>query len=165
MEITTTRFGRLSVPEEEILHFKPGILGFERLVRYVLLEDEGGSPFRFLQALDDPDVAFVLVDPRWFRPDYQVAVPRSVLPPEVAGQPEEAEVFAIVTVRDDPLATTANLKAPIFLHRRARWGTQLVLVDTQYSTRHNIVEELRTLARRARQEEKRGPVLQAAPRA
>ena len=74
MRITTTRFGEIEVEKSEIITFQ-GILGFEGVQQYILLGDV--QPFGFLQAVEDPDLTFVVIDPTALVPDYRVEVPRA----------------------------------------------------------------------------------------
>ncbi len=62
MQIETTRFGTLDLDESTFIHFPWGIPGFEELKRYVLMDHREG-PFQWLQAVDDPAVAFVVCPP------------------------------------------------------------------------------------------------------
>ena len=62
MRIDTTRFGLLEMEEDVFIHFPWGIPGFEKLKRFVLLEHAQG-PFQWLQAVDEPTVAFVVCPP------------------------------------------------------------------------------------------------------
>ena len=64
MKIKTIRFGEIDIPEEEFILMKGSILGFERLSRFVLLIQDEKTPLWWLQAVDDPAVAFVVVNPR-----------------------------------------------------------------------------------------------------
>ncbi|MFS8582256.1 MAG: flagellar assembly protein FliW, partial [Limnochordales bacterium] len=75
MRLNTPRFGEVDVKEEDIIVFPAGILGFEHVQRYVWLEHSDDGVFHILQGVDDPAVAFVLINPLVFRPDYKVEVP------------------------------------------------------------------------------------------
>src|SRR6185295_7181281 len=60
----TARFGEIEFAEDVIITFPDGVLGFPGDRRYLLLEhDAEGSPFKWLQSLDNPDLAFIVVDP------------------------------------------------------------------------------------------------------
>ena len=73
MLVHTTRFGELEAAENEIITFPQGILGFEAVKEYILLE--GSGSFRFLQAVGEPDLTFVVIDPRDIVRDYKAEVP------------------------------------------------------------------------------------------
>ena len=47
----------------------------------------------------------------------------------------------IVTVRTGPAMTTANLKAPLIVNLRTRKGVQLIIDDSQYSTKYPLWQE------------------------
>lgn len=142
MLVKTERFGDLHIDEERIVQFPAGILGFEELKRYVLVERSTHASICFLQAVDDPDVAFALGEPASFRPDYRPQLwddDREAL--AYTGQ-ETLQVWAILTVPQDVRQITANLLAPVVINVERRLGRQVVQSDGVYSTRHNILEEL-----------------------
>lgn len=53
MEITTVRFGTIPVQEDKVILFPKGILGFSRNKRYVLFPHGQGSPFYWLQSVEE----------------------------------------------------------------------------------------------------------------
>lgn len=138
--IETTRFGALEVLEDEILEFPSGILGFEEYKGYVILEIRKDGLFRCLQSTDDPDVAFIVIEPAVFWPDYQVQVEAEALA-ELGpiDNPRDVAVYAIVTVPRDVTKMTANLQAPLMINGKTRRGKQVVLTDGKYSIRHPIM--------------------------
>jgi flagellar assembly factor FliW len=97
--------------------------------------------FRCLQSTDDPDVAFVIIEPAVFWPDYQVQVEAEALA-EIGpiDDPGDVAIYAIVTVPRDVAKMTANLQAPLMINRKTRRGKQVVLTDGNYYTRHPILE-------------------------
>jgi len=147
MRISSPRFGELEVREDDIIRFPSGILGFEHVKRYVLLEHSPGSVFHILQGVDDPAVAFVLIDPRTFRPDYQVDIDREQVAVLELEDEADAVVMAIVTVPEgNPEGMTANLQAPIVFNPKKRLGCQVVLPEGPWRIRHSILAELQAAA-------------------
>lgn len=142
MQIETTRFGTLEVPAEEVIRFKRGVLGFESVKGYVLLPHGEESPFQFLQAVDQPDLTFIVTDPRWFRPDYRVEVYQEDLEQLESTAEDSIVVAAIVTVPAGSGEMTANLLAPLLIDAESHLGIQIVQAESQYKTRHSIQEEL-----------------------
>ena len=63
LNLSTSRFGTINIQEEQIIHMPSGMIGFPDAQRFTLLEHKKGSPFMWLQSLDDGALAFVLVDP------------------------------------------------------------------------------------------------------
>lgn len=132
MTVKSTRFGEISVPVDSELYFPQGLIGFPQMKRYVILEHK--PPFSWLHSLDDPALAFVIVDGIQFGDNYQVKPPVGDATIDLNSEDEFA-VLVIVTVRPDPTQTTANLKAPLFVNVRNRKGIQIIFDDPRYSTR------------------------------
>jgi flagellar assembly factor FliW len=139
MKIETTRFGAVEVGDDEVLTFPDGLLGFPALRRYVLLPNPKGGPFLWLQAADDPAVAFVVVDPAEFFADYKVSVRAEDVALIRLDDAAQGRVVVILTVPGDPKEITANLAGPIVLNLRERLGRQLVLGEPGLSTRHKLM--------------------------
>ena len=63
MKINTTRFGTIDVNEDQVITLAEGMLGFSECSRYVMMDDEIGEPFMWMQSLDVPSLACVVIDP------------------------------------------------------------------------------------------------------
>ncbi len=139
MKIRTTRFGTLDVDDDSLITFSRGLFGFEEVDRYVLLDHREGSPFKWLQAAGRPELAFVLIEPSVFSPDYAFELPREDL--DVLGCFGEMSptVFVIVGIPEDPAEMTANLKGPVLIHFETGRGRQILLEDERYPARFRIV--------------------------
>jgi len=144
LQIATTRFGALEIQEEQIIHMPSGIIGFPDQRKYVLLEQKKGSPFMWLQSVDNGALAFVLIDPLLFKPDYKVEIgPADAEDLELKNGGNAAQIMAIVNILTrgedgKPTAITANLLGPIVINSEKRLAKQVVLYDGQYSHRHPI---------------------------
>lgn len=141
MEVNTKPFGVVDVDERQRIHFPFGILGFEQLKWYVLL-DASQAPFYWLQSLDDPQIAFVLIDPLVFRPDYELEVLDEELQEIDIQEKDETLVFAIVTIPENQERMSANLQGPLVINRRAKLGRQLISLNPFWKVKHFILEEL-----------------------
>ena len=71
--IATTRFGQVQISASDIISFPEGILGFNELKRFVLLDDPNDEIFAWLQACDDAGVAFPVLEPELFADNLQDA--------------------------------------------------------------------------------------------
>lgn len=125
--IATVRFGELTIEAERILSIPEGIPGFPGMQRAVLLPIDPDSLFFWIQAIDDPALAFLAVVPWTFFPDYE---------PEISSQDQEelglqsagdALVLCLVTVHRDPDRMTANLLGPIIVNTATAQARQVVL--------------------------------------
>jgi flagellar assembly factor FliW len=128
----STRFGEFQVPAETVIEIPSGIIGFPGATRYVMLEHK--PPFSWLHSIDDPNLAFVVVDGFEFGQQFDVKPPVGDKDSDLK-QEDEYAILIIVTVRSDPRLTTANLKAPVFVNMRNRRGVQIIIDDPRYSTR------------------------------
>jgi flagellar assembly factor FliW len=137
--LQSSRFGNIEVPEALIVEFPEGLMGMHHLKRFVMVEPSAAaSPFRFLLSLDDHEVGFGIADPTKLFANYEVdfAAEREVLDIEAD---EEAKLYVMLTIGENPMRTTADLLAPILLNTRTMVGRQLVLSDSRYSTKHPII--------------------------
>ena len=124
VKFRTTRFGELKVEEEKVIHFPHGLLGFGAVKRYVLLDYEE-TPGKWLQAVDDPDVAFIVMDPTVLVQDYTIPMDDSM---RKALQLEEEDDLAVLTiVRVENGKVIANLKGPLLFNSRHKIGLQAIL--------------------------------------
>ena len=150
MNVATKAFGHIEVDDTQRITFPHGLFGFESLKEYVLLEAEQ-EPFYWLQSLDVEQVAFVLINPFLFRPDYEMSIDNEELLPIGITDPGKAVIFSIVTIPpDNPM--TANLQGPLVINRESRLGIQAVLTDSRWKTKHDILAELHDLKQYANQQ-------------
>jgi len=161
VKIDTTRFGEIEVKDEKIILMPAGLVGFEHIKRYILLNYSKEGPFMWFQAIDDPSLAFILIDPLFFRPDYKINISKEEIAEIKITDEKDVLILAIVTLRDDPQKMTANLQGPIAINTEKRIAMQLVLTQGQYTTRHNIMEEMKKYA--AHHPEKEKVVVPAKP--
>jgi flagellar assembly factor FliW len=153
LKIQTSRFGEIECNEADILSLAEGLIGFPELQRYVLLDHDTDSPFKWLQSLDDGAMAFVVISPLTFRPDYTVEVTEEEISSLQLTSAEDAVISVIVTIPMDPKKMSANLKAPLVFNLKNRLGKQLIVKDPQYQTKHFIMEELKKYTRKDLQNE------------
>ena len=139
MEIDTIRFGRIRIKESELIGMKGRILGFEQHTRFVLLTVEDNTPLWWLQSVDDPAIAFVVINPRIVKPDYAPAISEGDLGLLDIQRVEEIALLSIVTVRSDPFRATANLRAPILINTSKRSARQVILDEPDYPIQHDIL--------------------------
>jgi len=141
LKVATKAYGLIDVDERQKIIFPQGLFGFEKLKDYLLLDSER-QPFYWLQSMDEEDVAFVLVNPFLFRPDYEVNISNEELDVIGIRSPEKALIFSIVTIPQDGSPMTANLQGPLIINRDTRMGKQAILTDERWKTKHDIMAEL-----------------------
>ena len=144
MRITTKAFGDIEIDERQVLYFPNGIIGFEQLKDYAFL-DAAQQPFYWLQSLDDAEIAFILIDPHIFRPNYSPDVAEEDIEELSLESAEDLLVFAIVTIPEDQNRMTANLQGPLLFNRKTRRGRQSISLNQNWQLKHFILDELAAL--------------------
>lgn len=141
IRVQTKAYGLIDVDERQVLQFPDGLLGFEKFKDYILL-DAPQKPFFYLQSMDVSELAFILIDPFLFRPDYSVDADDALLSNVGIEKPEDALVLSIVTIPSDGTPITANLMGPLIVDRKSRRGVQAVMSDPRWQTKHDVLAEL-----------------------
>jgi len=143
MNIKTKNFGLVSYNEEDVLYFDDGIPGFEGLKSFILLSVDEYTPFKWLQSLDDTNIAFVIIDPKAIVKDYKVELDEETVKLLDIKDLNHILVFAIVVIPDEIEKMTANLKAPIIVNAENNKGMQILLDNDDYMIKHPILKELK----------------------
>lgn len=145
--IKTRPFGDVEIREQQIIDFPDGILGFDDVRKFVLLDaHDENSPLKWLQAYDEPELAFVIIRPVDFMKEYELVVSMNDIEAVGAETAENLLVFAIVTIPTNPSDMTANLQGPIIVNPDKRLGRQAISLSDRYSVRHKILEEMKKAA-------------------
>ena len=139
MKIMTTRFGEVDIEDEKIVHFPEGIIGFHSLKRFVLLGKQSRLVM-WLQAVDNPKIAFIMINPFLFEPDYNPQLAQEDMNFLKVNTASELHILAIVVVPEDPQKMTANLLGPVVINTREKVGKQVILLEGNYSVKHPIVK-------------------------
>jgi flagellar assembly factor FliW len=128
MTIETTRFGTIPPDPERVLPFPEGVLGFPGLTRYLLLETGENSLFYWLQSVEDPSLAFVVMDPSELVHDYASRV--LAVMPDKTFLGTDLSFMVVVTIPGEHMEEmTANLQGPLVVLTGDRRGKQFVLFD------------------------------------
>ncbi len=138
MKINTTRFGEVEFEEDRIINFPYGIIGFETNTKYVLLDFIENSPLKWLQSIDDPSLAFVVCDPWYFFKDYKPKINNEEIKDLKVEEKDELIMLTIVSVPSDLTKTSLNLLSPIIINSKKLLGKQIILYNSEFSTKHYI---------------------------
>lgn len=152
MVIQTSRFGAVSLQNDDLIEFPEGILGFNDLRKFVLLDDPTDEIFAWLQSCEVPQIAFPVLEPELFVQGYQLSLTKHDLEnlglpaktAETAGERPRIRSFSIITIPEDPTQMTANLKAPIVINIEKRVARQIVLQDNNLAIREPIFQKLQS---------------------
>ncbi|MDR1612436.1 MAG: flagellar assembly protein FliW [Planctomycetota bacterium] len=138
MIVKTSRFGDKEVPDEALITFPEGVIGFKDATRFVMFECSDDGIFKWLQSCDRPELAFVICEAGVIMPSYKIVIgekERQVLQLESV---DDAVVCLILVIPKNPMDATANLLGPLVMNVETRLGMQVVVVNPQYSTRYRL---------------------------
>lgn len=139
LTVNTSRFGRIEVQAEQVVTMPHGMVGFPHLRQYVLIKHREGSPFHWLQSLEEASLAFVVMSPLLFDPSYEFTLGQTETKLLEVGDPQQIQVWVVITIpHGAPERMTANLKAPVVVNLATRLGAQVILEDPRYPLRHPI---------------------------
>ena len=126
----TTRFGRLEVSKDKIINFPNGLMGFSEYKRYILMDYKDTS-LKWLQAVDAPHLAFIVMQPFEFFPDYSVKMEDSIK--DLLEIKDEDDITILSILRVEGEKVTVNLQGPLVINSLNKRGVQIVNDDPQFS--------------------------------
>lgn len=138
MIVKNTHFGDIQYTEKDLLILPGGLVGMPQYCRFLVLDFESEHAFKVLQSTDDPDINFMMADPRLFRPDFDFDSMRQAREPLCIEKDDEMVVFVLCTWRNSFDTTTGNLMGPIVVNARTRRGLQVILEDGRYSIHESL---------------------------
>lgn len=142
MQITTSRFGNVEINENDIIEFSDGLIGFSQFKKYVIIQQEENNPFVWLQSVENPELAFVIIEPHIFHPQYTVQISPEELSILRSEKIEDFKVFVLVVIPEDPTQMRANLQGPIIINYKNNLARQLILSE-EYPLQYKILQEMR----------------------
>jgi len=141
-QLTGTRFGVVEFGEDDVVTFTDGLIGFANLTRFVLISTKEDSPFRWLQSLDQPSIAFLLADPNRYVLDYSPEITDAQA--QEMGLDTETPMLIFTTAcipAGQPNDMTLNLAGPIIVNLQTQTARQLVIEDPTYPTKYRVFQE------------------------
>ena len=139
-EISTTRFGNITVDEEHTLHLPGGLIGIQDQ-RWVLITREPESPFLWLQSLENGDLALPVAQPEIFFRSYALQLAEEQLQEVGMVEGHEVEVLCIVKARENVTDFTINLRGPLIIDAESRQGAQVVNM-AEYPVNADLWQEI-----------------------
>lgn len=142
MKLETRDFGPVEIDETKVIRMPSGMPGFPGMERFVILDREETRPFLWYQCVDDPGLAFVIIDPYLFKPDYSVDFRPAIKDMSWENDKENLAVYTIVNASEGaPEKITANLIGPLVIHTAKNEAVQYVVTgSTVYSHKYPIFQ-------------------------
>jgi flagellar assembly factor FliW len=134
--IQSHALGALQIESADIRTFPHGLIGFPECHRFALLAVAERTGMFWLQSVEHPALAFLLVDPFLVSEGYAVDLSDIDRYDLSAHDPADVMVLVVVTLSHAPGAPcTANFQGPIAFNLRAGIGKQLVLAEAPLGVR------------------------------
>ena len=138
--VTSTRFGDLQVETEKIITMTTPFLGFPESRQFSLLPHKEDSPLMWLQSVEEPDLAFVVVSPTAIVPDYKPQLLDLIRDELEISDEKELDMLVLLTIpHDHPEKMTANLLGPLAINVTKRLAKQVPLNPLEYDSRWPVL--------------------------
>jgi flagellar assembly factor FliW len=145
VKIETTRFGEIQLDPSHVIRMPDGMPGFVDSKQFVIIQNKENSPFFWYQSLDDPDLAFVITDPRQFVPEYHPDFRQYLKKFAWINLNEsftDIVCYVVVTIpKGAPEKMTGNFLGPLVMDLTARVAVQLVMPDSDYSHKTPLLSQ------------------------
>lgn len=138
MKVQTRVFGEIEISENQKIFIEEGLFGLEDIQEYILLNSNEDCPFYWLQAMNIPEIAFLLVDPTLVVKDYKLSVVEGDLESIGLKESDDYLLFSIVNLNNDPSKTTVNLLGPLVINNKNHKAKQVISTNEQYSVRQPL---------------------------
>jgi flagellar assembly factor FliW len=132
-----TPMGEVAIQEAQVLSFNEALRGFSDFKRWVLLGSDA-EDMLWLQSVDEPGLALLLVDPFVRFEGFALDVPAAAAAALGAMQSDDILVLAPVTLGKANAPSTANLRGPILINWNTRCGMQVVVDGGPWSLREEF---------------------------
>ncbi len=145
IKINSTKFGELEIDKNVIFNFVGPIIGFEDLKEFALIDYKPDSPFKWLQSIEEMDLAFPVTLCSFFGIDYKFDIPD-----------DEAQKLGIENVDDvfvcnianipasNPHDATINMLAPLVMNISNKKAMQIILKNTNFEVRYKLFQKADT---------------------
>ena len=125
--------------KDAIIHFDEGLIGFSEFKDFVLMENDSLAPFRLLQAVEAPQVGFLVLEATTLVNNYHELVPAREWESLGVGGETRPLAFVIVVIGSSPDSSTGNFQAPLLVNYEKMVGKQVILTDSDFSVRQPLV--------------------------
>ena len=142
--LKTSKFGEIEINKDSIFNFISPIIGFNDLKEYTIIDYKPESPFKWLQSVEDMDLAFPITLCSFFGIDYQFDIPDEEAEKLEIESPDDVFVCNIANIpQSNPQGATINMIAPIVVNITNKKAMQLILKNTEFEVRHRLFDDER----------------------
>lgn len=118
---------------------KKGILGFEDLREYELLDIENNDVLKEFNSTEENCIGFIVVSPFEIMNEYEIFLSQETIEKLDIKSPNDIMLFNIITLGSTLEESTVNMKAPIVINIKNNFAMQIILPDEEYSIKHPLL--------------------------
>lgn len=134
-KVKTFLFGDVEVNPDLVIEFPQGLVNFESNQKFLLIHeiDVSAEPVSFtLQSLDDPNVAFQIIEPAALGFTYELGLSDEETTLLKLASPDDVVVVVVLFKQENAASgLAANLRAPLIINTKTRRGLQKVLTQVR----------------------------------
>ncbi|MFN0084351.1 MAG: flagellar assembly protein FliW [Blastocatellia bacterium] len=124
--------------EGNVITFDEGLVGLPRLRRLVIVTQPEIAPFMWLASTEEPETAFLVMEPRLMFGGYTPGIPAPVRDRIGLEAGEDPLLLAIAIITPEWHRSSINLKAPLVIAPGAMRGTQVILSESGYRLNESL---------------------------
>ena len=158
--IDTSRFGKVSYNENDVLFFPRGIPAFENNHNWILIGNNT-TAVKWLQNIENTSLALPVTSPDAVKSDYNARIPDDDLllisdekNTQKVTQSDLALLIVVSIPENAPWNMSANLRAPILINLKTHKAVQVIALNEEYPIRHIVFpDDVREKMRQSAQKE------------
>ena len=146
MNVKTRLFGEINVADDKIVDMIGGLIGFEALKNFVLINDNDDKDRKgvmWLQSVENGDIALPTMDPSIVYPSYKPSFPEEILAGLGDFDKDEYLILVALTVPKKIEDMSVNLKAPIIIDVDTLSACQIIIDDEDCPVKYPIYDILK----------------------
>ena len=146
MKVKTRLFGEIEVADDKVVDMLGGLIGFETLKRFTLINEDSEDDNKgvmWLQSLEESDIALPTMDPTIVHSSYSPSIPEEILKGLGDFDKDEYLILVTLTVPKKIEDMSVNLKAPIVIDIDTMKGVQVIVDDEDCPVKYPIYDILK----------------------
>ena len=146
MKLKTRICGEIEVQEDKVVNMVGGLIGFEALNRFILINEDSEDDKKgvmWLQSTENGDIALPTMDPSIVYPSYAPVISEEILAGLGDFDKDEYLILVALTVPKKIEDMTVNLKAPIIIDADTLKACQIIIDDEDCPVKYPIYDILK----------------------
>lgn len=141
MKLISKIHGEIDYEEKDIINFGKGILGFNELKKFILVDLDEYEPFKLFHSIEDDEIGLIVTSPYDFFQDYEIKLSEETIRNLEVKSSEDVVVVTTVTLNSDAKKITTNLQGPIIINISNKLGEQIIIDNSKYKVKEPLVKE------------------------